>query len=73
MKNKVVTWAHAATIRAVKTFAQTAAAMITVGAVVSDIDWAAVVSSAVVAMIYSLLTSVAGLPEVSEDEGSTDE
>ncbi len=57
-------WIRAAGIRAVKTFAQTAASLVTVGAVMSDINWALVFSSATVALIYSLLTSVAGLPEL---------
>lgn len=70
MKTKAKTWAQAAAVRAVKTFAQTAASLITVGAVISDISWGLVFSSATVAMIYSLLTSVAGLPEV--DGGETD-
>ena len=57
-------WLKAAGIRAVKTFAQTAASLVTVGAVVSDIDWAMVLSAATVACVYSILTSLAGLPEV---------
>ena len=61
-------WIAAAGIRAIKTFAQTAASLITIGAVVKDIDWAIVFSSAAVAAIYSLLTSIAGLPELENDE-----
>ena len=60
-------WIKAAGIRAIKTFAQTAASLITVGAVVSDIQWGVVFSSAAVAAIYSLLTSLAGLPEVGNN------
>lgn len=60
-------WLKAAAIRAVKTFAQTAASLVTVGALVSEINWATVFSAAAVAAIYSLLMSVAGLPEVKED------
>lgn len=67
MQNKAKTWVQAATVRAIKTFAQTAASLITVGAVISEISWGLVFSSATVAMIYSLLTSIAGLPEVNED------
>lgn len=57
-------WAKAAGIRALKTMAQTAVAVIGTGAVISAVDWKMVVSSAIVAGVVSLLTSVAGLPEV---------
>lgn len=57
-------WAKAAGVRAVKTMAQTAVAVIGTGAVISTVDWRMAVSSAVVAGIASILTSVAGLPEV---------
>lgn len=60
-------WVKAAAVRAVKTMAQTAVAVIGTGAVISAVDWKMVVSSAVVAGIVSILTSVAGIPEV-EDE-----
>ena len=60
-------WIKAAGIRAIKTFAQTAASLITVGAVLSEIDWMTVLSASLVAFIYSLLTSLAGLPEIKED------
>lgn len=56
-------WCKAAGIRAVKTFAQTAASLITVGALISEINWVIVLSSATVAGIYSILTSIAGIPE----------
>lgn len=59
-------WSKAALIRAIKTFAQTGASLITVGAVISDIDWVMVASASAVAFIYSILTSLAGLPEVKE-------
>lgn len=61
-----VRWAKAAGVRAVKTMAQTAVAVIGSAAVVSAVDWRMVVSSAVVAGVVSMLTSVAGLPEVEE-------
>ena len=60
-------WIKAAGIRAIKTFAQTAASLITVGAVLSEIEWVTVLSASAVAFIYSLLTSLAGLPEIKED------
>ena len=57
-------WTKAAGVRAVKTMAQTAVAVIGTGAVISTVDWRMTVSSGVVAGIVSILTSVAGLPEV---------
>lgn len=57
-------WMKAAGIRAVKTMAQTAVAVIGTAAVVSSVDWKLVVSSAIVSGVVSLLTSVAGIPEV---------
>lgn len=54
-------------IRAVKTMAQTAVSIVAVGNTVATVDWKLAVSSAVVAGVVSLLTSVAGIPEV-EDE-----
>lgn len=63
-KAKTLKWIKAAAVRAVKTFAQTAASLVTVGAVISDIDWLTVISASAVAFIYSVLTSLAGLPEI---------
>jgi len=57
-------WFKCAGVRAVKTVAQAAIASIGVAAVMSDVDWVAVVSSAILAGILSMLTSLAGLPEV---------
>lgn len=59
-------WWKAAGIRAVKTLAQTAAATIGTSAVISEVNWGVVASASVLAALLSLLTSVAGLPEVEE-------
>lgn len=57
-------WTKAASVRAVKTLAQTAVATIGSSVVLSSVDWRMVVSASVLAGILSVLTSVAGLPEV---------
>lgn len=62
------TWWKAAGIRAVKTFCQCAAALIGTSALMSDVNWASVVSAAALAAILSLLTSIAGLPEVKGED-----
>ena len=74
MKNSVlkpnvdtVKWFKAAGVRAIKTMAQTAIATIGTAAFVSTVDWRMVVSASVVAGVVSLLTSVAGIPEVKEE------
>lgn len=63
-QDKLRKWLKAAGIRALKTFAQTAASLVTVGALLSEVNWVIVLSSATVAAIYSILTSIAGIPEV---------
>lgn len=59
-------WIKAAGVRAIKTFAQAIVASISVGAVMNDINWGPILSVAAVAAICSVLTSIAGLPELDE-------
>ncbi len=66
MKNKTKVWFKAAGIRAIKTMAQTAVATIGVVAVMQNVNWLAVASASLLAGILSVLTSIAGLPEVEE-------
>lgn len=61
-------WAKCAGVRALKTVAQTAAATIGTSVAIRDVDWKMVISASILSGILSLLTSVAGLPEVSENE-----
>lgn len=68
MSSKTKNWLKAAGVRAIKTVAQTAVATIGTAAVFGDVDWLMVGSAALLAGILSLLTSVAGLPEVKSKE-----
>jgi conserved domain protein len=61
-------WVKAATVRAIKTMAQSAVALIGTSTLITEIDVKAVISAVILAGILSLLTSTAGLPEVSEEE-----
>lgn len=65
-------WIRAALIRAVKTFAQTFAGCIAVGAAASEVDWLRALSVSGVAFVLSILTSLAGLPEVEKTEPPDD-
>ena len=66
MNDKFEKWLKAAGVRAVKTVAQTAVATIGTSVILSAVDWKVVISASLLAGILSLLTSVAGLPEVKE-------
>ena len=61
-------WLKCAGIRAVKTAAQTAVAMLPVAAAINQVDWKMVIGTAALAFIASMLTSLAGLPEVDNEE-----
>lgn len=63
-----VKWIKAAGVRAVKTMAQTAVALIGTSAFVNSVDWKMVISGAIVSGVVSVLTSIAGIPEVEAKE-----
>lgn len=67
MKETTKKWIKAASIRAIKTVAQTAIATIGTSAIICDVNWAVVGSASLLSGILSILTSIAGLPEVKED------
>lgn len=66
MSTKTKNWIKAALIRAVKTIAQTAVATIGTATVFSEVNWVMIVSASLLAGLLSILTSIAGLPEVEE-------
>ena len=68
MKENFKLWIKCAGIRAIKTVAQTAVAMIGTSVAIGDVNWVMVVSASGLAGILSILTSVAGLPEVKDGE-----
>lgn len=70
MSNHIKSWIKAAAVRAVKTVAQTAVATIGTATVLGEVNWLMILSASALAGILSLLTSVAGLPEV--DSGDSD-
>ena len=68
MNEKTKKWIKAAGIRSIKTVCQTAVAMIGTSSVMGEVNWIAVASASALAGILSLLTSVAGLPEVDQEQ-----
>ena len=73
MKRNWKQWLKAAGVRAVKTVAQTAVATIGASAVISEVDWIIVVSASLLAGVVSMLTSIAGLPEVPTETTEEEE
>ena len=72
-KGKLITWIKAALIRAVRTFAQTLLAAIGTTALIESVNWGVAFSTAGLAALLSILTAIAGLPEVKpEDEKDAD-
>ena len=66
MSDKTKKWIKAAGVRAVKTMAQTAVSLITVGNLITELDWVSIIGISATAGVVSMLTSVVGLPEVEE-------
>jgi hypothetical protein len=73
MKTNIKEWIRAAAIRALKTIAQTAAAMLSTSALLGDVEWIPLLSASALSGIFSILTSVAGLPEVPKINESGEE
>lgn len=72
MKENILKWFKAAGVRALKTIAQTAVATIGTTAVMNEVDWIMVGSASLLAGILSLLTSVAGLPELNDSDSNSE-
>lgn len=73
IKDNTISWLKAAGIRAIKTFAQTMIATIGTTAVIEQVNWQLVISASLLAALLSILTSIAGLPEVAENYGKEKE
>lgn len=69
MSDRAKKWLKAAGIRAVKTMAQTMVALLPAAATIQQVDWLTVIGTAALAGVASILTSLAGLPELKESEG----
>lgn len=67
--SKLAAWLKAAGIRAIKTMAQTAAGILTGSTLLGQVDWKMVASASVFAAVYSLITSIKGLPELKDTNG----
>lgn len=72
MKTSFKRWIAAAGVRAVKTAAQTAVALIPMSATIASVGWAEVLGTAALAAVASMLTSIAGLPELKETDNDAD-
>lgn len=72
MKTSFKRWIAAAGVRAVKTAAQTAVALIPMSATISSVGWVEVLGTAALAAVASMLTSIAGLPELKETDNDAD-
>jgi hypothetical protein len=73
MKTNIKEWIKAAAIRAIKTAAQTAAAMLSTSALLGDVEWIPLLSASALSGLFSILTSIAGLPEVPKINESGEE
>jgi len=62
-----IKWFKASAVRAVKTFAQTAVSLITVGQIITDLNWMEIIGVSATSAVVSMLTSLAGIPEVQKE------
>lgn len=62
-----IKWLKASAVRAVKTFAQTAVSLITVGQIITDLNWLEIIGVSATSAVVSMLTSLAGIPEVQKE------